>query len=355
MTNHLFPKTLVVGLLLSSLSWPTWAAPESHDVYIESLQPPKGLLVGQNGQVVVRLSNQGDAPTTSGRLLLFVDGQAAGELQLNRAIAPNTKGEFSIPWAPLSSGKHLIRVEVQAAGPDKDANNNVVEQTVMVNAKVQSGEVQLTTLDIGAVEMSRGLPVDVGITLVNGGDRSVHRVQVTLFEGQQKAFSKIIYTNLPGHSTKDYRLTWIPKRSGKLRLTAVLGPGNSLPDPKTRAHNAVSQEVSVIEPIGYWLEITRVDVPPQARVEQELVASVVVRNRGELDASDVKVVLVSSEGRVSSSRADQVKAGQEGHFELRWTPHSVGSAKLQFHVEGLGRAQDTRKISEKQLVVEVRP
>jgi hypothetical protein len=218
-------------------------------------------------------------------------------------------------------------------------------------AENPTAELRLTSLTIPEEEMVRGLPVDFNFAVENPGDRAAHRVSVSLFEDHAKVLSKTFYTTIEPHSEKEYHWSWLPKHSGKFKLTIVLGSTGELPTAKQGGLMTKSQQVSVEDLKGSSLEISKVNLSA-AKVDQEVTADVVVHNAGKLDAKDVKIIMLNDNVRLANSKSENVVAGGEGHFLLRWVPRSKGSQRVRFQVEGTG--SEGRRV-EKSSVLDVAP
>ena len=346
------PRYPLSALLFASLTWGAWGAPGAVDLSVESVQPPKGIIVGQSGEVVVRLLNRGETTINSARLRFFVDGEAAGETTLSRPMDKGGKLELTFPWVPKTPGPHRVAVEAETAAPDVDLTNNRVEQAFAVGEKLQGAEVRLVGMALDEKEMLRDVPVAVTISIENSGDKPLHRILLTLFEDDRKVVSKTFYTNLLGHSQKEYLMMWLPKKAGKFRLSAVMGQADG--PPPSKSPSVASQQVTISERTGHRFQITRVTVPEQLKLDQEIVTEVVVRNLGDVDAADVKVTMFSNGTRLGSSRAE-VKAGQEGHFQLGWTPRTAGKINLLYLVESQGKSQSAATKVSQTRQVEVKP
>lgn len=218
-------------------------------------------------------------------------------------------------------------------------------------AEAPTADLRLVSFTVPEQEVVRGLPVDLDLTVENPGERAAHRVSLSLFEDRAKVASKTFYTTIEAHTDKDFHWSWIPKRGGKLRLTAVLGSNGELPDAKSASAISKSQLITVEDAQGQNLEISKLDVTP-AKVDREVTADVLVHNAGKLGAKDVRIVMFADSVRLASSQSAPIPAGGESHFQLRWVPRNKGSVRVHFQVQGSGEAG--RKV-EKQSVIEVQP
>lgn len=248
------------------------------------------------GSVSAQLTNLGAVPATAVRASLLMGTSVENMVVVGSRtvdLAPGANVPVEIPFSVTTPGRYLFSVYVDpdAAVPDRDRANNrtnvVMEMANVVDVGVSAGEV-----GVPQVPAMYGTNVDFSATVRNHGTIEAANFNVVfhVVSGSvRREVGRSLITVPPGGSSL-VPASWTVDLTGALQLEVSLDPTGTLPD-TNQTNNVVQVAFSGGPPApNLRIEIPGLAISPSPALQgRPLDLSVVVRNGGQLPASNVQV------------------------------------------------------------------
>jgi subtilase family serine protease/flagellar hook assembly protein FlgD len=261
-----------------------------------TVQPAQLTRLPTNGSVTAQLSNIGAVAATGVRAILLMGTSVDNLVQVGDRTVDLASGStvpVEIPFVVTTPGRYFFSVYVDpdAAIPDRDRANNRTNVTMEMVDVVDVG-VSANEVSVPAQPVMFGTNADFVATVRNHGTIEAQAFSVVFHVvsgAERHEVGRSVVTVPPG-AERQVTASWTADLAGALQLQVSLDPAGTLSDANL-ANNIVERAFAGGAPApNLLIAVPGVTLTPSQPLEgRPLGLSALVRNAGQLPASDIQV------------------------------------------------------------------
>lgn len=217
------------------------------DLEAKALVAREPLREGSPGEVLVTVSNRGEAPAHSVRVRLVLEGRTVAERTVRAELPPRATRALPVSWIPDRAGdlELTAELEVGAGSDEASREDNRVRALLPVAPRLAA---DLAAVRLECPSLLLGKEAQMQAVVRNAGDLPVFGCRVFLLADGVPVASANAPSGLePGDEIR-VPLTWTPDRAGTRTLQIEVQAHQGTTE-RSLEDNRASLEVTVVPPV----------------------------------------------------------------------------------------------------------
>lgn len=307
------------------------------DLAIEKVELPEKLTSGGLAECIVWVRNQGPGEAPGFEVELRHEGRLlARKLQVH-SLASDRTLPIRLSFSPIGSGRQSLRLRLDPKQrlQESDEDNNEKTVTVVLESAGDS-LLEVASFRLITNPLRVEAPVLALVEVVHRGDSSISKIPLVVRSDGQELKSQVFYKRLEPGAREQFRITFLPRKSGKQLLT--IGLESDKPETYQRRN---TQTIEVEGRPTPDLLMEAFEMPEAVRFGQRQTVVATVVNQGDVAARACRVRLRLGDKALTTSESFDVAAGRTAQLKLEWVPNQLGELPLEVEVFSLGRLAES--------------